>query len=85
VRLGASNRGTGANWPGVEPAVVADPTSELVVDGLVEVRNRFDDSWTTGFAVTAVRAEDCQIRRVTDDSPLPVWFPLEDVRPSPAA
>jgi hypothetical protein len=32
-----------------------------------------------------VRAEDCQIRRVTDDSPLPVWFPLEDVRPSPAA
>ena len=85
VRLGASSRGTGAAWPGSATPTAVPPTAELGVDALVEVRNRFDDSWTTGFAVTAVRATDCQIRRITDETPLPVWFPLEDVRPCRAA
>ncbi len=85
MRLGASSRGTSTTWPGLDVPAATPTSPELSVDALVEVRNRFDDTWTPGFAVTAVRAGDCQIRRVTDESPLPVWFPLEDVRPVPAA
>ena len=86
MRLGASVRHGDRLWPQSTPATSSPlDTVALEVGALVDVRNRFDDTWTPGFAVTAVRAGDCQIRRVTDESPLPVWFPLEDVRPVPAA
>lgn len=84
-RLGASNRNPATPWPGVTASQRPVDHTELDVDDLVEVRSRFDNRWTAGFAITAIRAEDCQIRRITDDTPLPVWFALEDVRPADAA
>ncbi len=84
MRLGASVRHTTRMWPHT-PSVEPTAPAEIRVGALVDVRNRFDDSWTPGFAITAMGSDNCQVRRVTDDAPLPVWFAAEDVRPSRAA
>ena len=46
----------------------------------VEVRSRFDGSWSTGFEVADVEEGGYIIRRLSDDSLLPVPLPLDDVR-----
>jgi hypothetical protein len=72
-------------WPQSTPATSSPlDTVVLEVGTLVDVRNRFDDTWTPGFAVTELGTDNCRIRRVTDDTALPVWFSTEDIRPTPA-
>lgn len=46
----------------------------------VEVRNRFDDSWSHGFSVAVVGEGAYQLRRLSDGSVLPAWFPAQMVR-----
>ncbi len=78
---GTSARPLEPTWPHAGH-VPAGPPTALDVGTLVDVRNRFDDGWTPGFAITELGPENCRIRRVTDEAPLPVWFALEDVRPT---
>jgi hypothetical protein len=47
----------------------------------VEVRSRFDERWTTGFSVAAMASDSYQLRRLSDGSVLPAWFPATRVRP----
>jgi hypothetical protein len=51
------------------------------VDDPVEVRSRFDQRWTHGFSVAEVGAGAYLLRRLSDGSVLPAWFPDEMVRP----
>jgi hypothetical protein len=46
----------------------------------VEVRSRFDGSWSIGFEVADVEEAGYIIRRMSDGSLLPVPLPLDDVR-----
>jgi hypothetical protein len=46
----------------------------------VEVRSRFDGSWSVGFEVADVEEAGYIIRRLSDGSLLPVPLPLDDVR-----
>ncbi len=47
----------------------------------VEIRNRFDRRWTKGFIVVDGDPESgYRVRRVSDDSILPVTFDADDVR-----
>ena len=56
-------------------------TGPLQVDEPVEVRSRFDQRWTHGFSVAEVGAGAYLLRRLSDGSVLPAWFPDEMVRP----
>lgn len=56
-------------------------TRPLQVDEPVEVRSRFDHRWTHGFSIAEVGAGAYLLRRLSDGSVLPVWFPDEMVRP----
>ena len=47
----------------------------------VEVRSRFDQRWTTGFTVADVADEGYRLRRQSDGTVLPAWFPREQLRP----
>ncbi|UDY37011.1 hypothetical protein [Dermatobacter hominis] len=47
----------------------------------VEVRSRFDQRWTTGFTVADVAEEGYLLRRQSDGTVLPAWFPREQLRP----
>ena len=58
---------------------------ELEVGVPVEVRNRFEDRWTHGFSVAVVGSDASQLRRLSDGSVLPAWFPASMVRPDRAA
>jgi hypothetical protein len=46
----------------------------------VEVRNRFDGSWTKGFEVAEVTETGYRIRRSSDASILPAEFTTDEVR-----
>ena len=47
----------------------------------VEIRNRFDGRWTKGFVVEAADPEEgYRVRRVSDNSVLPVAFAPDEVR-----
>ncbi len=53
----------------------------LPIGAQVELRSRFDQRWTHGFAV-AVRGDGrYQVRRLSDGQVLPAWFPAEMIRP----
>lgn len=56
---------------------------ELLVGVPVEVRNRFDDRWCHGFSVAEVGDDAYQLRRLSDGSILPAWFPADMVRIDP--
>lgn len=58
---------------------------ELLVGVPVEVRNRFDDRWSHGFSIAAVGDDAYQLRRLSDGSILPAWFPSAMVRIDPEA
>jgi hypothetical protein len=46
----------------------------------VEVRNRFDRSWSTGFEVAEVLDNRYRLLRLSDHSTLPELFDRDDVR-----
>lgn len=48
----------------------------------VEVQCRFDQRWTRGFTVVDVTREGYRLRRQSDGSVLPAWFPREQLRPT---
>lgn len=45
----------------------------------VEVRTRFDGSWARGFEIDSVKVGGVVIRRVSDGSVIPGFFPAEDL------
>ena len=47
----------------------------------VEVKSRFDQRWTRGFTVADVADEGYRLRRQSDGTVLPAWFPREQLRP----
>jgi hypothetical protein len=47
----------------------------------VELRSRFDDRWTHGFAIAVCGDGEYQVRRLSDGCVLPAWFPAEMLRP----
>jgi hypothetical protein len=49
----------------------------------VEVRNRYDRRWTSGFEVaeTSTEEDSYRVRRVSDRAVLPVTFGAGDIRP----
>jgi anti-anti-sigma factor len=51
----------------------------------VEVATRFTGTWASGFEVVSTSAEGCRIRRVSDNSVLPIAFGPDDVRPEQRA
>ena len=66
--------------PWEAPATEEHPRRELHVGSRVEVRNRFDGSWSPGFEVSAVVDGGYRIRRRSDGSELPAEFDSDDVR-----
>jgi hypothetical protein len=56
------------------------PRRPLRVGSRVEVRNRFDGSWSPGFEVSALVDDGYRIRRRSDGSELPAEFDADDVR-----
>ena len=46
----------------------------------VEVHNRFDDSWSSGFEVAGFADDGYRLRRVHDDELLPAPTGYDDVR-----
>lgn len=56
------------------------PDAALPIGVEVELRSRFEDRWTHGFAV-AVRGDAAyQVRRLSDGHVLPAWFPAQMLR-----
>ena len=49
----------------------------------VEVRSRFDQRWTHGFSVAESGHDEYLIRRLSDGSILPAWFPAAMIRRDP--
>lgn len=50
------------------------------VGSAVEVHSRFDQRWTTGFTVVEAAEQGYRLRRTSDGSILPAWFPGAQVR-----
>lgn len=63
----------------VEDARVA---GKLGPGARVEVRTRFDGSWTSGFEIVGAVDGAWHIRRLSDGSVLPGTFPRDEVRPA---
>jgi hypothetical protein len=47
----------------------------------VEVRKRFDASWAPGFEVVHLEKSGYRLKRLSDNTELPVEFSEDDVRP----
>ncbi len=73
-----------ADWTAASLRIVLAPENQvpLEVGMRVDVRNRFDNTWTSGFEIEALGVENCQVRRSSDGTLLPVWFSAEDIRPT---
>jgi hypothetical protein len=62
------------------------PAGEALSVGVaVEVRSRFDQRWTHGFSIAEVGHDDSGhdtylLRRLSDGSVLPAWFPADMLR-----
>lgn len=48
----------------------------------VDVRNRFDGSWSSGFQVDDAAPHGYRLRRRSDGTLLPALFDTDDLRPS---
>lgn len=46
----------------------------------VEVVNRFTGKWTRGFEVFGLSSSGCRVRRISDQSVIPIDFDLLEVR-----
>lgn len=61
-------------------------TDDIVIEerikpgGRVEVRSRYDGSWSHGFEVAEVTPEGYRLKRLSDLSVLPIDFRPHDVR-----
>jgi len=71
-------RTTAAPAPATGPAL-------LDIGDAVEVRSRFDQRWTHGFSIAEVGHADSGddtylLRRLSDGSVLPAWFPADMLR-----
>ena len=66
--------------PWEAPATEEQPRRSLRVGSRVEVRNRFDGSWSSGFEVSGLVDDGYRIRRRSDGSELPAEFDADDVR-----
>jgi hypothetical protein len=63
----------------------APGTAMLDIGVAVEVRSRFDQRWTHGFSIAEVGRADSGddtylLRRLSDGSVLPAWFPADMLR-----
>lgn len=65
------------------PPDVADAPATIRSGASVEVLCRFDGRWTAGFTVVDVSDAGYRLRRRSDGSVLPAWFPHDQVRPAP--
>jgi hypothetical protein len=54
----------------------------LLVDAVVELHVRFNDSWSSGFEVAAVLDDGYSIRRTEDGTLLPGATGEDDIRPA---
>ncbi|MDZ7733106.1 MAG: hypothetical protein U5R31_08295 [Acidimicrobiia bacterium] len=64
-----------------DPAESATATDRRLAPGTrVEVRQRFDASWSRGFEIVESTEEGYRIRRLSDRAVLPAVFVAEDVR-----
>ncbi len=64
-----------------ETLQLADPVEERMKPGSrVEVRSRFDQSWSRGFEIAAVVEGGYEIKRLSDGEILPTTFDDDDVR-----
>lgn len=61
--------------------IMTRTTEPIPVGVLVELRSRFDDRWTHGFAIAAMGEGEYQVRRLSDGCVLPAWFPAQMLRP----
>jgi hypothetical protein len=59
----------------------SDTRPAIPVGVRVELRSRFDDRWTHGFAIAVCGHEEYQVRRLSDGHVLPAWFPAAMLRP----
>ena len=57
---------------------MAEP--DLETGTRVEVRRRFDGSWTRGFEIAGTTEDGYLLRRLSDGSVLPVAFSAEELR-----
>lgn len=73
-----------ADWTAASLRIDLTPPDQvtLAIGMRVDVRNRFDNTWTPGFEIEALGVENCQVRRSSDGTLLPVWFSSEDIRPT---
>lgn len=53
---------------------------DLVPGDEVEVRNRFDRRWSSGFSLVTMQRGTCRVRRDSDGVVLPVAFAPGEVR-----
>ena len=59
------------------------PADDRLLPGTsVEVRVRFDGSWTAGFEVAAALADRYRVRRRSDGTVLPKIFGPDELRPA---
>ncbi len=63
------------------PVGTVTTTPTIPVGVQVELRSRFDDRWTHGFAIAVCGDGEYQVRRLSDGHVLPAWFPAEMLRP----
>src|ERR1700736_6738245 len=85
--------GVQSNTPRAEPLSSAggqqEPTPRLPAGVPVQVRNRFDGAWSSGFQLLVAQPNGYLVRRLSDGSVLPVAFAGADIRlhpvPLPAA
>lgn len=53
----------------------------------VQVRTRFDGGWAGGYEIAGLNGDggeaEAQVRRLCDQSVLPVTMPLSQIRPEP--
>lgn len=62
------------------PSEIDIRSTSLQVGAPVEVRSRFDQRWTHGFSIAEVGDGAYQLRRLSDGSVLPAWFPSDMIR-----
>jgi len=67
---------------GVGPVEMIPEPDDLAAGAAVQVRNRFDGRWVSGFLVAGVEAGGFLVSRCSGGGALPLVFPATDVRRS---
>jgi hypothetical protein len=55
---------------------------ELEIGSHVEVRDRYQGTWSRGFEISAIEENGYRIKRISDGAILPGIFSTDEVRPS---